>query len=247
MVQPFVEVEVDGIETPLWLSYIDWLQLMVAHFDAADILITYVTGPNFVHDNISIQVLFAPPVDQCLLPWRELLADLTFFPTTTTATSPHKSQASITNDKILEFLSNGFAHSILIKGIKMQWNRSGGLTTRDVRTIKPALQKLTKSSFKDWKASAAKGFQALDNSASLPHLESEEFHKIIEDINSLVASSMLFASLDASQRVFKGTLHCEACLASLLDDTVTFSEDILAQMKVGCITDLFLLLKSHLF
>jgi len=244
-VQPFVEV--DGIKTPLWLSYLDWLWLMVAHFNAADILLTYITGLNFIHDNISIQVLFAPPVDQRLLPWRELLTHPTFFPTTTTATSPHKSQASITNNKILEFLSNGFDCSVLIKGIKMQWNRPGGLTTRDVRAIKAALQKLTKSSFEDWKVSAAKLFQALDNSASLPHLESGEFHKITEGINSLVASSVLFASLDASQRVFKGMLHCEVCLASLLDETATFSRDILAQMKVGCVTDLFLLLKSHFF
>ena len=46
-VQPFVHV--DGIETPLWQSYLDWLRLMVAHFDATDIPLTYVTGQSFVH------------------------------------------------------------------------------------------------------------------------------------------------------------------------------------------------------
>ena len=49
-VQPFVQV--DGIKTPLWQSYVDWFQLMVAHFDAADILITYIKGPSFIHHTI---------------------------------------------------------------------------------------------------------------------------------------------------------------------------------------------------
>src|SRR6266700_7616360 len=61
-VQPFVSVE--GNQTPLWKSYGDWLRLLVAHFDAVDILVGYINGPEFQRGAISIQILVAPPVNQ---------------------------------------------------------------------------------------------------------------------------------------------------------------------------------------
>ncbi|CAA7258811.1 unnamed protein product [Cyclocybe aegerita] len=62
-------------------SYIDWFRLLIAHFDAVDILVRFVTGPHFRSPTISVDILVAPPVDQTLLPWRELLADSTLLPT----------------------------------------------------------------------------------------------------------------------------------------------------------------------
>ena len=223
-VQPFVEV--DGVETPLWQSYLDWLRLMVAHFDAADILLTYVTGPSFVHHTISIQVLVAPPVDERLLPLKELLNDPTLFPTTTTAASPHNSQATITNREILEFLEEGFKHSSHVKGINTRWTKRGQ-NPSNIKTIKGVLEDLKISRFEGWSLSATKLLDALNASPI-------DSSKITEDIESLWASCAFFTSLEKSQRKFKGTLHCEVCLASLLDETATFSGEILAQMKVGC-------------
>jgi hypothetical protein len=232
-VQPFVLV--NGIETPVWQSYLDWLRLMVAHFDATDILITYVKGPSFIHHAISIQVLVAPPVDQRLLTLKELLDDPTLFPTMT------ESQANIPNAEILEFLNNGFLSSSLVKGIKKRWRRSiTGPTKKDVNEIKSALVNLKSSC---WSESATKLLKTFENSVIPPTLESEEFSKISEDIDSLWASCMFFASLDAARKKFTGTLHCEACLASLLDETATFNGDILAQMKVGMHHKLVLIIR----
>ena len=138
-VRPFVEV--DGVETPLWQSYLDWLRLMVAHFDAADILLTYVTGPSFIHHTIPIQVLVAPPIDERSLPLKELLNDLTLFPTTTTAASPHNSQATITNREILEFLEEGFKHSSRVKGINTRWTKHGQ-NPSNIKNIKGVLEDL---------------------------------------------------------------------------------------------------------
>ena len=238
-VQPFVQV--DGIKTPLWQSYLDWFQLMVAHFDAADILITYVEEPNFIHHASSIQVLVTPPVDQCLLTLKELLTNPTHFPT---MTSTPESQANITNAKILEFINKGFLSSSLVKGIKKWWNWPTGPTKKDLNDIRSELVKLKSSC---WSKSTMRLLEIFEKSVIPPSLESEEFSQITEDINSLWASCMFFASLDAALRKFMGMLHCEACLASLLDETATFSRDILAQMKVGCITNLFLSLESHIF
>ena len=238
-VQPFIQV--DGIETPLWQSYLDWFWLMVAHFDAADILITYVKGPSFICHTISIQVLVAPPVDQHLLTLKELLTNPTLFPT---MTSTPESQANITNTKILKFLNKGFLSSSLVKGIKKWWNRPTSPTKKDSNKIRSGLVKLKSSC---WSEPAMRLLERFEKLVIPPSLESEEFSQITEDINSLWVSCMFFASLDAALRKFMGMLHCKACLASLLDETATFSRDILAQMKVGCITNLFLSLESHIF
>jgi hypothetical protein len=77
-VQPFVNV--GGFQTPPWVSYGDWLRLMIAHIDAVDILSGYVTGASFQHNTISVQVLIPPQMDRDILPWRELLTDSTLFP-----------------------------------------------------------------------------------------------------------------------------------------------------------------------
>ena len=57
----------NGMQIPLWMSYHDQLRLMIVYFYAMNILVSYVSQPNFNH-NISIKILVAPPVDNALLP-----------------------------------------------------------------------------------------------------------------------------------------------------------------------------------
>ena len=85
----------NGMRIPLWMSYCDWLRLMVVHFDAVNILVLHVSQPNFNH-NISIKILVTPPVDDALLPWKDLLNDPKLFPTI-------DQPLSETDDKILSF------------------------------------------------------------------------------------------------------------------------------------------------
>jgi len=79
-----------------------------------------------------------------------------------------------------------------------------------------------------------------------PELGSNMYHEISKDIKALLESTKFFASLDDT-RGFSGTLHCEACLASLLDKNATVSKAILDQMEVGYISNLFLSSVSHFF
>jgi hypothetical protein len=58
---------------PVWRSYLDWLKLMVVHFDAVAILHNYVTGGEFPFSEISIQILTSPPTKMEMLSWKELL------------------------------------------------------------------------------------------------------------------------------------------------------------------------------
>ena len=66
-----------------WESYRDWLKLMVHYFDAAKVLITYVTslGQSLTSDIISIAILSPALPDKDMLPWTELLETERFYPT----------------------------------------------------------------------------------------------------------------------------------------------------------------------
>lgn len=65
---------------PLWMSYRDWLRLMVAHFDAVAIIGGHVTRPppNTINE-ISIQILSPPCGNRAMLSWHKLL-DSNYFP-----------------------------------------------------------------------------------------------------------------------------------------------------------------------
>ncbi|KAF8345214.1 hypothetical protein F5887DRAFT_1196494 [Amanita rubescens] len=63
----------DDAEVPLWMSYRDWLRLMVVHFDAVAIIYRHVTGKYFPYEGVALRVIAPPPVDNKLLPWEELL------------------------------------------------------------------------------------------------------------------------------------------------------------------------------
>ncbi len=60
-------------KVPLWMSYRDWLRLMVVHFDAVAIIHRHVTSKYFPYEGVSLRVIVPPPVDDKLLPWEELL------------------------------------------------------------------------------------------------------------------------------------------------------------------------------
>jgi hypothetical protein len=236
-VQPFTSIE--GIETPLWTSYIDWLRLMLAHFDAVGILVGYVTGPNFQHNTISIQILVTAPVDQHLLPWRELFTDSTLFPTETVWDPlSAKADAGISNISILEFLNNALEPFTTVNAVKTLWSK------KELKLTIKNLENLKSSNFLGWGECATKLLVKLKGLDGLPELDSNLFHEISDDIQSLWESARFFASLGDAQD-FSGTLHSEACLTSLLDKTTTVSRGILMQMKVGYVSNLFLSSRSY--
>jgi len=230
-VQPFVSK--DGVETPVWKSYLDWLRLMIAHFDAVDILVGYVTGPQCRHDTISTQILVAPPVDQSLLPWRELFTDSTLFPTKTVCDPPGKDNAAI-----LEFLNKALEPSSKAKAVKTFWRK------QDLKNTIKNLEKVKSSDLLGWKECATNLLVKLKGLTSLPELDSDLFREVSDDIQALWDSARFFSSLCNTQS-FSGTLHCEACLASLLGETKLDSKGISARMKVGYVSNLFLSSVSH--
>jgi hypothetical protein len=49
---------------PLWRSYLEWLRIILAHFDAVEDLTEYVTSTNFHYTGFSIKILFAPHIPE---------------------------------------------------------------------------------------------------------------------------------------------------------------------------------------
>jgi len=79
LTQPMVK-EMDKPPQPLWKSYKEWLVLMLAHLNAVETLVDYVTGPFFRGKSISIKILVSPEVPRTIFPWETLLSNPELFP-----------------------------------------------------------------------------------------------------------------------------------------------------------------------
>ena len=73
--------ELQSVQKTLMKSYINWLRLMVAHFDAIEIILQYVMLINFNHKSISVTNLVAPSTSMDLYSWEELIKNEKYFPT----------------------------------------------------------------------------------------------------------------------------------------------------------------------
>ena len=239
-VQPFVNVN-SIVQTHLWKSYIEWLGLIMVHFDAVEILVRYVTGQDWPAKDISIHILVPPPVGSRLLSWRELLDDSTLFPTKT-AWNPPSSHASadITNAGILKFLDNALdnasdSHTHAAAVITWWGKRNLSYTIN-------SLEKLKSSKLPGWEESATRLLDMLKGLQDVPERGSILDLEISDDIMAISQSGKFFATLASikTEKDFGGTLHCEAFLASLLDETANVSKGLVAQMKVGYFSSSFL-------
>ncbi|KJA17468.1 hypothetical protein HYPSUDRAFT_57717 [Hypholoma sublateritium FD-334 SS-4] len=214
-VRPFASKE--GAEIPLWMSYINWLELMVTYFDAVSTLVCYVTGQYFNHEAISIRILVAPPVDRRLLPWQELFADSTLFPTLPDYDAGFSCAGwHINNADILEFLSNALDTLSKAEAAKITWDE------KDVKQTILNIEAVQSFKLPEWEERAEdilvklRGLDGLSPGADL-------VQEISTDIRSLCKSSTFFTSLE-DNRGFSGTLHCEACLGFQVGSIIGSSE-----------------------
>lgn len=253
-VQPFITITIGSTSTPrlLPMSYIDWLRLMLAHFDAVNILVGFFTAPGSQFDNIPIQVLVAPPEDQRLLPWEHLFHDSSLFPTDSVGLDPHyaKPNSDVTNLELLKFLKTALDPSTKVKSLKTTWKNN------DYKATASILNSLTDCNVLGWSNHAKQLLQKLQplgiqeggsgkGKKKMIFVEEcsankTEYGAFSEGLQLLWESARFFAYLADDGKRFFGTLHCEATLASLLGGTPTVGKDLLALMNVGYIPNLFL-------
>jgi len=226
------------VRVPLWKSYRNWLKLMVIYFDAVHILDEYVTGPTFKDRRISLKILVVPSTDKALLPWRELFTDSKLFPTQHEA-----DHLPTTNDEILQFLEfaaspDMIGYSNSINAIKTGWDQKN--KDAIIQSL-ATLDKLFSNAQKYGWCNSASNLTAMINDfdfSAKPSSSDKLSDKITNRIESLADTGKFFAFM--RKRIeFRGRLHCEACLASLLPahlgEDVTIDskhKGVLVQMKV---------------
>ena len=245
-VQPFITTENSQgklvQQIPLRKSYENWLRLLVAHFDAVEILRRHFNRSPHIVQNISLNILVPPVVDDTLLPWKKLLLSPHFPP----ATPPH----AITNDEILRFLEKALNPvSYLIKTAHGEWGKRkshlpGQLQFDKIRTAtKSYIEKWPKDMPSGWSKCRSRLIEMLDSDKLRLGSRSEDFEEQVEMITNMMESlvknvSVILLMESATARGFLGTLHCEACIASLLTShNIRDMQDdefikTLAQMKV---------------
>ncbi len=181
----------------------------------------------------------AGSVNQELLPWLELIRDSTVFPTVSL-----DAQIDVSNDEIVDFLigsqeplQKALATCATIQSAKGAW------CNKQVKHTIRFLQRLESSNWPGWEESAKQILAKLKQLDG--HLLNDaSFRQILNEIQTLCESAKFFTSLVGVQ-AFTGALHCEACLASLLNKTEDVDKSILAQMQVGYVSNLFQSSESH--
>jgi hypothetical protein len=195
-----VDPSVHGVD--LCEFYWKWFRLLLVHFQAAEILTRYVSEPRFQSGTpISIRILSPPQADDKLLPWQELFADEKFLP----PTSVRLGNTETSNAEILNILTEGtwdiLKWSSAIKAAKEAWANDKLNETIELIAL------LKSSPLPGWGTTAERLLCILQ--------EPIEYEPDITDmIHALSDSTWLFTCL--SNCKFKGALHCEASLASLI-------------------------------
>jgi len=218
---------------PLWKIYRDWLQLMVVHFNAVDVLFGYVSGLSFPYESISIKILVPPTINRNLLSLQELLTnnDLSF------PKFDLDMPNGPTNEQISTYIMN--AKTLLNRAKSLTGDTQNALIKWRDGEYPSAIKQLTRI-----------GEQAGDivNQAKtalniIPQIK-EDLHSVADGISSLheemcTKSDSLRLPFKFSTK-FKGQLHCEACLASMLSSitrNLTVGDrsydEIYREMQVG--------------
>ncbi|KAF8895838.1 hypothetical protein CPB84DRAFT_1930794 [Gymnopilus junonius] len=225
--------------SPLLKPYRDWLQLIVAKFDAAEVLIQYFVGLHQQRIPISIQVLDAPIVDKKLLPW------VTVLPETA-------AKSGITNAEILQFFEDAMSvgpddslsfvmkmkciwetkncpvlYDLIQEQLKLfkrrwfDWRRMFNLKTQKLYLMPGWSMHLLELSVKLVQLQTAPLEKAdinklgpSNSSKSIGTIEA----KITNILETLGKSALFFKTFQTKMSTgnFEGKIHCETYLASFL-------------------------------
>jgi hypothetical protein len=225
-VQP--RVEPDGIQArPMWRVFLAWLKLMVVHFRASHIIISHLNS-NRNYPIVSIKLLEHPLLDNTTIDTKKLFNQ--YIP-------PAGGNASdrTTNDDILSFLdtiaqSNPRSAMTTMRISKELWSEAA--TTEEKKkvasTIKPKIESVRDSSVPACYQLGVLLCDILEKWVA-GWIRPEEDHVFISSItthlDALWQNCLVFNQLSKKQVGFSGSVHCEACLASLL------SQDCLADLE----------------
>ncbi|KAF8804067.1 hypothetical protein BYT27DRAFT_7194791 [Phlegmacium glaucopus] len=243
------------VPTPLWQTYRDWVRLMVVHFDAIGILVNYVTKTRTAppYQSISVKILVAPPAGEDFLSWSDLLVDPKLFPIYDSGYF-----SFVTNQEILKFLKDALASIKLAERkkylgqyVKIHWeNRDGQhkLIPLKLEEIKKMPESDESKNFPDYAESVDEINDLVTKWADNHRNNRPENYAAVDDITNKVQSlydtlckqcDIMRFPFDLEPTKFRGTIHCEAYLASILHertrntmtDSEQFGKEVLEETK----------------
>jgi len=237
----------------LHTSYMEWLKLMLIHFDTVDILSRHINTLWFQCEAINVRILVSPPVSSDMLDWRKLFTDAKFSTIFSTKNMPVH-DLPFTNNKVYKFLdqavkSNLDESSGLAKGIRKLWMAlQVPNKLHKLEPIRGLVSQLMQPTVPGWRECAEELQILLQDDQAL---NSDVKPQIGDAIELLFNSNNLhfFNTLHEANKKslsFRGSMHCKAVLASLLmhskDGMINEKyEDIRAQLRVGyAISNMFL-------
>ena len=224
----------DAAATP---HCVTWLRLMVAHLDAVDIILTFVTSPSFPYKSIETTLLLAPLAELPLYPWRKLIASSTYCPDPT-------SKSPVDNSGIVQFLENSMTFSLHLKQLsevaKRVWQKWEAYkqtpSPAKAEAVKASLDNLLDATLPDSDAEyretiedALKRIEVLKKRPKA-HLEKTDLsiRIVVDEVYPFPESNNFFCSLQNLTSL--GTIHCEATLASLVNND---AEDLSYRNEYG--------------
>ena len=223
--KPLPNRDNEGAAPKTLTKSVDWLRLMVAHFDAVEIIIQHIWSPHFLYSEISAMTLVAPSTSAALCPWEEVVDG--YLPEPDAASVP---SLTTSNTDLSKFLRENRDQALLTKNISplvdealTLWNR------RDNPDFSPrvlhgklleigafvgqfggeGIRRITSDvlieASKQWKKDKSEA-NTQKVTSGIQDLHDRFFH--------IPPGASFFSNLDNMK--FKGTMHCEACLATLI-------------------------------
>ena len=226
---------------PISQAYCNWLKLMVVHFEAVRILITYME--NFQLPKVTIKVLITPNPDNAQLSWKELLGNEKYFQKERLGHPTAKTIIGFIEDsqdaQKLEVPGDSSIANVILELRKFSDCLDSDLDAKwriDVRNILKLMNRIASclSSSSEFGLALKVIVKSLKDVGGIPDLAKKrlKIQDIIADLEALKKEALSFSMLnlnlkDLPSGSFKGSIHCELSLAcfKMLDTSRDLPKD----------------------
>lgn len=266
-VEPFVHKA--GVQSDLVTTFLDWVKLLVTHFDAIRILLRFVNGRYFQGTTISIKLLAIPPImpqvrpidgtapqNLSQMPWEDLFTDSGLFPVANNEINSNIRaflQETVDAARIIDVASKRWGQRLPMRTSKRyKPTQTDDRPNRSKKVVEDFIALFTALKLEDLRfpyreQRVAKKTLLLEELNRImarkpwkePSADTPEGIEITKLLKALQEDIGFFIALAVPD--FKGTLHCEACLASFMLPQVQEGKvkDIWKKMEVSYVSNLF--------
>lgn len=238
-----IDDELQALQTSRSPEYVAWLRLMISPFAAIEIVLRFVRASRRGLNSVSVKLLLPPHTSSALMNWRDLICDPRFFPQSDAASS----LSTISNEDLVTFLEQSMegalesrSRSSKAVAAENEWKqRSEKPRSYKFKSVTEGLALIGKEDIRDAQSmfntwlTARQQFIEATSLANNPRyvkatttMTKAEFDAIEKKIGNYIKKLLRMCSLppgnffycSLANLEFRGAIHCEASLASLVDN-----------------------------